>query len=173
MKDIFRYDKMVETALRGVVKEALAKTAKTGLPGSHHFYVTFRTEAEGVEVPDYLRAKYPAEMTVVLEHQFWDLEVDDRHFAVTLSFANRPERISIPLAAITAFADPSVKFGLQFQETGDAAADDEKAPEKNKPEEGTKLRLAAAPSVAPEKKEPAKPAKPAGEVVTLDAFRKK
>jgi hypothetical protein len=172
MKDIFRYDKMVETALRGVVKEALAKTAKTGLPGSHHFYVTFRTDAEGVEVPDYLRAKYPAEMTVVLEHQFWDLEVDDRHFAVTLSFANRPERISIPLAAITAFADPSVKFGLQFQETGEGAADDENPAEKKKPEEGTKLRLAAAPAAAPEKKEPAKPAKP-GEVVTLDAFRKK
>jgi hypothetical protein len=180
MKDIFRYDKMVETALRGVVKEALAKTAKTGLPGSHHFYITFRTEAEGVELPDHLRAKYPGEMTVVLEHQFWDLEVDDRHFAVTLSFANRPERISIPLGAITAFADPSVKFGLQFQDGGaDPAVAErttEKANEKKKAEsDGAKLRLAAAAEKAEKKGEEEKPAKPpgGGEVVTLDAFRKK
>jgi hypothetical protein len=174
MKDIFRYDKMVETALRGVVKEALAKTAKTGLPGSHHFYITFRTDAEGVEIPDYLRSKYPSEMTVVLEHQFWDLEVDDAHFAVTLSFANRPERISIPLPAITAFADPSVKFGLQFQDSSGEAAPTEAAPEKKPELEGAKLRLAAAPAAKPEKKEEEKAAKPGGgEVVTLDAFRKK
>jgi hypothetical protein len=172
MKDIFRYDKMVETALRGVVKEALAKTAKTGLPGSHHFYITFRTEADEVELPDYLRAKYPGEMTIVLEHQFWDLEVDDRHFSVTLSFANRPERISIPLAAITAFADPSVKFGLQFQDSSADPAAAERPAEKKAESDGAKLRLAAASEKKSEEEKPAKPPG-GGEVVTLDAFRKK
>jgi hypothetical protein len=167
MKDIFRYDKMVETALRGVVREALVRTAKQGLPGTHHFYITFRTDAEGVAIPDYLKTKYPSEMTVVLEHQFWDLEVTDAHFAVTLSFANRPERVFVPLAAITAFADPSVKFGLQFQETTGETA--EKAPPAKKAaSEPPKLKLAE-----PAKADEAKPAKPAGEVVALDAFRKK
>jgi hypothetical protein len=170
MRDIFRYDKMVETALRGVVKQALAQTAKTGLPGAHHFYITFRTDAEGVEIPDYLRTKYPVEMTVVLEHQFWDLEVDDAHFAVTLSFANRPERISIPLASITAFADPSVKFGLQFQEAGGEAPAEK--PEEKRPTEGEGAKLRLAQPSADKADEP-KAAKPAGEVVTLDAFRKK
>jgi uncharacterized protein len=168
MKDIFRYDKMVEQALRGVVREALQRAAKSGLPGAHHFYVTFRTDSPGVEIPDYLHSKYPSEMTVVLEHQFWDLEVSETHFGVTLSFANRPERVRVPLAAITAFADPSVKFGLQFQDSS-ADAGAEKPAEKKKPDgESAKLKLAE-----PPKPEEAKSAKPAGEVVALDAFRKK
>jgi hypothetical protein len=115
-------------------------------------------------------------MTVVLEHQFWDLEVDDEHFAVTLSFANRPERISIPLATITAFADPSVKFGLQFQESaGDAAPEKpaDKTESKKTEAEGGKLRLAAASPEKSEKKDDPKAPKAGGEVVTLDAFRKK
>lgn len=190
MKDIFRYDKMVETALRGVVREALERTAKTGLPGSHHFYVTFRTDAEGVEIPDTLRARYPVEMTIVLEHQFWDLEVTDTDFSVTLSFSNRPERIRVPLPAITAFADPSVKFGLQFQETAPDASAETPAEAKKPAGEPTKLRLAqSTPEKPPAEKadkaatgkaaeKPAgpsddKPGKPGGEVVTLDAFRKK
>jgi uncharacterized protein len=172
MKDIFRYDKMVEAALRGVVREALDRVAKNGLPGAHHFYVTFRTDAEGVEMPDYLRAKYPGEMTIVLEHQFWDLEVTDGHFAVTLSFANRPERVSVPLPAITAFADPSVKFGLQFQENpGEAAPEPpaEKSEAKKPDSVPVPLKLADSNDRPAE----AKPAKTPGEVVTLDAFRKK
>jgi hypothetical protein len=167
MKDIFRYDKMVETALRGVVREALARTAKQGLPGTHHFYITFRTDADGVSIPEYLKTKYPSEMTIVLEHQFWDLEVTDAHFAVTLSFANRPERVFVPLGAITAFADPSVKFGLQFQETTGEAPAEKTPPAKKTPAEPPKLKLAEPP------KPEAKAAKPAGEVVALDAFRKK
>jgi len=141
---------MVEAALRGVVREALARTATKGLPGAHHFYVTFRTHFPGLTLPDHLSQQYPEEMTVVLEHQFWDLEVSEHCFAVTLSFQNRPERLTIPFDAITAFADPAVKFGLQFQPvTVEAEA------------------LPAAPAPSEEKAE-----KP-GEVVALDAFRKK
>ena len=92
MKDLLRYDKMVESALRGVVREALARTASSGLPGAHHFYITFRTRFPGLAIPDYLSQQYPDEMTVVLEHQFWDLEVSEQCFSVTLSFRNKPER---------------------------------------------------------------------------------
>jgi hypothetical protein len=163
-KDILKYDEMVETALRGVVREALSRAAEHGLPGNHHFYVTFKTQAVGVEVPDYLREKYPDDMTVVIEHQFWDLTVGEDTFSVTLSFKNRPERLTIPLGAITAFADPSVKWGLQFQETA-------------KPTEmGGKSRLptAKAPALpAAESKPPPAEEKKPGEVVALDAFRKK
>ena len=149
MKDLLRYDKMVEAALRGVVREALARAAASGLPGAHHFYITFRTRFPGLALPDYLAQQYPEEMTVVLEHQFWELEVNDACFSVTLSFQNKPERLVIPFEAITAFADPAVKFGLQFQ---GAPAD------------------AAAEPAAPARPEPVE--KP-GEVVALDTFRKK
>jgi uncharacterized protein len=114
-QDLFDYPVMVETALRGVVREALARTAREGLRSAHHFYVSFRTGAAGVVLPDYLLAKYPEEMTIVLQNQFWGLEVRDQDFSVTLSFQNRPEQLTIPFAAVTSFADPSVKFGLQFE----------------------------------------------------------
>src|SRR5579862_3123814 len=106
---------MVETALRGVVREALARTAASGLPGTHHFYISFKTHYPGVQIPDSLIAEYPEEMTIVLENQFWELVVEEQRFAVTLSFKSRPERLSIPFEAVTSFTDPSVKFGLQFQ----------------------------------------------------------
>ena len=154
MQDLIRYDKMVETALRGVVREVMARTAASGLPGAHHFYVTFRTGYPGVAIPDHLHAQYPDEMTVVLEHQFWDLEVKEDRFAVTLSFKNKPERLSIPWDAITAFADPAVKFGLQFQALPDAGQEHD-------------AEAAEPPPDAAEK-----PAREA-QVVTLDAFRKK
>jgi hypothetical protein len=151
-----RYDKMVETALRSVVRDALAVAATHGLPGAHHFYITFRTGYPGVEIPGFLSAKYPLEMTIVLEHQFWGLEVDDEKFAVTLSFHNQGQRLTIPLAAITAFADPSVKFGLEFR------AESESAPQ---------------PQALPDPPAPAAvaetPAEKAGEVVKLDSFRKR
>lgn len=157
MKDLLRYDKMVEAALRGVVREALARTAAKGLPGAHHFYITFRTHFPGLALPDYLESQYPEEMTVVLEHQFWDLEVCEDSFSVTLSFQNRPERLTIPFEAITAFADPAVKFGLQFQVSeGEAAATAAPA-------------SPPAPAPAPVEDRVEKP----GEVVALDAFRKK
>jgi len=152
VKDLLRYDKMVEAALRGVVREALARTAANGLPGAHHFYITFRTRFPGLTLPDYLRQQYPEEMTVVLEHQFWDLEVSEQCLGVTLSFQNKPERLIIPFESITAFADPAVKFGLQFQ---GAPGDPDLAP-------------AEAAALKPEE-----PAEKPGEVVALDAFRKK
>jgi hypothetical protein len=158
VKDVLRYDRMVELALRGVVREALAVVQSQGLPGAHHFYVTFRTRAAGVDIPDHLAERYPEEMTIVLEHQFWDLEVSEGAFSVTLSFNNKPERLTVPFGAITAFADPSVKFGLQFQITDETAPPakpgggekNEKEKEKNKDAEAK-----------------------SGEVVTLDSFRKK
>lgn len=110
-----RYDVMVETALRGVVREALSYVAENGLPDDHHFYVTFRTECPGVVIPDRLMARYPREMTIVLQYQFWDLQVGDDAFAVTLSFNNAAERLTVPFEAVVAFADPSVRFGLQFE----------------------------------------------------------
>src|SRR5947208_1966012 len=113
-QDFFDYPKMVETALRGVVHETLARTRREGLRGDHHFYLSFRTNAPGVNIPDYLLAKYPEEMTIVLQHQFWGLEVREQDFSITLSFQNRPEQLTIPFAAVVSFADPSVNFALQF-----------------------------------------------------------
>jgi len=111
-KDILQYNQMVEDALRAVVQRALGEVAESGFPGNHHFYITFRTAYPGVEIPDYLRSRYATEMTIVLQHQYDDLVVDDTAFGVTLSFSNRPERLIVPLRAITVFADPSVNFAL-------------------------------------------------------------
>ncbi|GAB4195288.1 MAG: ClpXP protease specificity-enhancing factor SspB [Thalassobaculales bacterium] len=160
-----QYDRMVEDALRQVVRRALSEAAEKGLPGEHHFYITFRTGQAGVEVPDYLRQKYPGEMTIVLQYQFWGLEVAEDHFKVTLSFSDIHERLVIPYAAIVGFADPSVKFGLQFQlpplEAVEAApAAPPKALGKAEPKE---------PPAAPIEAAEAADAK----VVTLDRFRRK
>ena len=159
VQDLFDYPQMVETALRGVVREALARTAREGLRGAHHFYVSFRTDIPGVVLPEYLLDKYPEEMTIVLQHQFWGLEVGDQEFFVTLSFQNRPEQLTIPFAAVTSFADPSVKFGLQFEAPvtrpqGDAL------PAKMLTEKGSSEQMPQGP-------------RQAAEIVTLDKFRKK
>jgi hypothetical protein len=162
-KPTLRYDKMVEKALRNVIRDALSVTAEEGLPGAHHFYITFRTHYPGVEIPDFLRAQYPNEMTIVLENQFWDLEVDERRFSLTLSFRSQKQRLAVPLDAITAFADPSVKFVLEFPvETSEAQPAETPtigAQPAALPEPGTEMRTDAT-------------AKP-GEVVKLDSFRKK
>jgi uncharacterized protein len=160
VKDLLGYDRMMERAIRGVVREALAVAASQGLPGAHHFYITFRTGAPGVTIADHLLAKYPEEMTVVLEHQFWDLEVTEDAFGVTLSFGNKPTRLTVPFAAVTTFADPSVQFGLQFK-PAEAAGSEAPAAE-----------AATAPAEAPKPKATAAGGTP-GEVVTLDSFRKK
>lgn len=110
-----RYDRMVEEALRGVVRNALDLARTSGLTGEHHFYLTFVSKHGGVSMPDYLREQYPDEMTIVLQHQFYDLDVDDKGFAVTLSFNSKRERLRVPFEAITTFADPSVNFALHFQ----------------------------------------------------------
>jgi uncharacterized protein len=157
-QDFFGYAKMVEMALRGVMREALARTAREGLPGDHHFYVTFRTRAVGVVVPKYLLTKFPEEMTIILQHQFRGLEVDDDGFSVSLSFQSRWERLVVPFAAVTTFADPSVNFGLQFEAPPATPAEVAALP-------------AQTPATPPE--EPKATERPVAEIVTLDKFRKR
>ncbi len=160
-EDTLRYDRMVESALRGVVREAIEEVIEEGeLPGDHHFYITFMTDFTGVKIPAYLRDRYPGEMTIVLQYQFYDLSVDDEKMGVTLSFNNVPERLEIPLAAITIFADPSVNFALQFQPMGDDGeaefpdpGDDDNTPPSGGSDDGGEKKT--------------------GEVVSLDKFRKK
>ncbi len=154
-EEAFRYDKMVERALRGVVRQALDEVVKDGLVDDHHFYITFLTEHAGVTLPPYLRERYPGEMTIVLQHQFYDLEVNEEQFSVMLSFNNVPERLTIPLAAITIFADPSVNFALQFQPLTEEGDDEIHF-------EAEEL------DVDSEDKQKKK-----GEVISLDSFRKK
>ena len=154
-QDLFDYPRMVQTALRNVMREALARIASEGLPGDHHFYVTFRTRAPGAIVPKSLLTKYPDEMTIVLQHQFRALEVGDDAFSVSLSFQSRMEQLTIPFAAVTTFADPSVNFGLQFEAA--QANQDETA--------GLPAQIPAPGATEPER--------PAAEIVTLDKFRKR
>lgn len=167
--EILRYDLMVENALRGVVRAALQEAATEGLPGEHHFYITFQTEHEGVHIPDRLKERYPEEMTIVLQHRFWDLEVGEDGFSVTLTFNEIPENLVVPYEAVTAFADPSVRFGLQF---GNSIEADEEIDLNNPLDED----MSEAP--AQDGNEQAAQAEDlsesAGEkVVTLDQFRKK
>jgi uncharacterized protein len=123
-QDFLEYPKLVESAMRGVVRSALSIAAEGGLPGLHHFYITFRTQSPGVEIGSRMLAQYPEEMTIVLEHRFWDLIVSEDRFSVTLSFGGIHENLIVPFDAVTAFVDPSVKFGLQFGAAEAAAAAD-------------------------------------------------
>lgn len=159
-----RYDKMVEDALRGVVRDALTLTAREGLMGDHHFYITFRTRQPGVQIPVHVRARHPEDMTIVIQHQYWGLEVDDDGFEVTLSFSGSSERLRIPFDAVTGFADPSAKFGLQFQV--DSAFEDE---DDDDEESGAVVEFSPEPGML----ENAKPSGEVGKVIALDAFRKK
>ncbi len=118
------YASLVEKALLRVVHDVLAMVAEEGLPGRHHLYITFRSDHPGVVMDDALRARYPTEMTIVLQHEFWELEVDDERFAITLKFSSQAQRLEIPFAAVTVFADPSVEFGLQFGRAGASRARD-------------------------------------------------
>ena len=158
-QDLFHYDKMVERALRGVIREALVRAAQEGLKSAHHFYIGFATRAPGVTIPARLVERYPEEMTIVLQHQFWDLDVGDEAFSVLLSFDRQAERLTIPFAAIKSFADPSVEFTLAFAEPAPPPSNEAALP-------------AVLPSAAQEPKRPA-PAKEGAEVVTLDSFRKR
>jgi uncharacterized protein len=186
--DHIRYDILAQEALRGVVRQVLADAAKNGLPGEHHFYVSFNTRADGVRLSTRMLAQYPEEMTIVLQHQFWDLVVTETGFEVGLSFGGIPERLAVPFTAVKGFFDPSVQFGLQFEEsaenTGEAqgesadAGSDRDAPVPSAEHKGAAPAMTAVPT--PANLEPAKtpadpPATPAGggEVVRLDRFRKK
>ena len=165
MADQIRYDLLAQDALRSVVRRVLADVARDGLPGEHHFYISFDTRAPGVRLPQFMRDKYPEEMTVVLQHQFWDLKVTDVGFEVGLSFSDTPEKLVIPFNAIRGFYDPSVNFELEF----DVPLADE--------EEAESAEITAYPA-QPEKAETPAPAaegdeKKPGSVVSLDSFRKK
>ena len=119
MADHIRYDLLTQQALRGVVRSVLTEAAKKGLPGDHHFYIAFDTRAPGVNIPDRLRAQYPEEMTIILQHQFWDMKVGEEGFEVGLSFGGVPAKLAVPFAAVKGFFDPSVQFGLQFEEVSE------------------------------------------------------
>lgn len=168
ISDSLPYDQWIEDALRGVVHQALLHTSVHGLPGDHHFYLTFRTGAEGVRIAPELRAEHPDEMTIVLQHQFWDLEVDDEAFRVSLNFHGRPQRLHVPFSALTAFGDPSVNFGMQLKTVGVGAAEQEEASEQDAPPADAESDAAAA-----EANDAGQPESETGEVVALDAFRKK
>ena len=161
-KDTIDYQALVQEALRGVVRAALKRVEQDGrLPGAHHFYITYHTAHPGVKVSPAILQRYPQEMTIVLQHQFWDLHVGEDDFQITLSFNNVSEKLSIPYLAIKNFFDPSTRFGLQFTVAGIEAAP-------------TEARVPETPGKAETetpKKEDA-PRKP-GEVVSLDQFRKK
>ena len=155
----FPYDMMVQEALRSVVRQSLTQVCKDGFRGEHHFYITFKTQAPNVALPDFLNQQYPQEMTIVLQHQFWNLQVNEEYFEVELSFNDKRENLVIPFGAIKGFADPSVKFELQFDEVTNTelisdeeiSANETKTMTKNLTDKGEK----------------------SGEVVSLDQFRKK
>ncbi len=198
MADHIRYDLLTQQALRGVVRAVLTDTAKKGLPGDHHFYISFETRAEGVRLSERLRAQYPEDMTIILQHQFWDLTVTDAGFEVGMSFGGIPEKLYIPFAAVTGFFDPSVQFGLQFEEVSDdqaaagkpaketvkdnaaktaagkltAVKDEPAAPKLTVPSLPAATAATAATASEPDEPGPDKPSG-GGEVVRLDRFRKK
>lgn len=154
-EDQMHYDELAQDALRGVIRKSLDIAKKLGLPGEHHFYISFRTTAPGVNISPKLRSQYPEEMTIVLQHQFWNLDVREDGFSVDLTFNKIPETLVVPYSAVHAFFDPSVQFGLQFEvKKAESAAEPVSAPAATSPEgEDTP--------------------KPEGAVVSLDAFRKK
>lgn len=185
-----RYDLLAQQALRGVVRTVLADAAKKGLPGEHHFKITFNTTAPGVRLSDRLRAQYPETMTIILQHQFWDLAVGERAFEVGLSFGSIPERLAVPFDAVVAFYDPAVQFGFQFEAIDAAAAGEHGELVKATP--ASEDKIAPKPAALPAGKARGKKAEAApapeqaqpptdgddtpdggGEVVRLDRFRKK
>lgn len=173
------YGRLVEGALRGVVRDVLARVGREGMPSPHHFYVTFRTGAPGVVIPDFLRERYPQDMTIVLQHQYWDLEADEDGFSVTLSFNDQLHRLRIPFTALKVFADPGVEFGLQFS----LDTEGQVTPLRAVPtpgEAGPEAKLLPGPTPAAERQpDAAGPAAeeqaPEGgaEIVSLDRFRRK
>lgn len=170
------YNEMVERALRGVVRDALDVAAGHGIDGNHHFYISFDTRARGVRIPLHLRQRYDEEMTIVLQHQFWGLEVDEERFEVTLSFNRVHERLSIPFSAITAFADPSVQFGLQFRADEDAGDGAMAGITSLDNDAGGKLPMvpdAGAAEAQDQAQDQDQDGEKTGQVIALDTFRKK
>ncbi|MDD1530742.1 MULTISPECIES: SspB family protein [Bradyrhizobium] len=168
--DHIRYDVLARDALRGVLRKVLTDAAAHGLPGEHHFFITFVSKAEGVKLSPRLLAQYPEEMTIILQHQFWDLTVLEDRFEVGLSFGGIPERLVVPFSAIKSFLDPSVKFGLQFDTSDVAEVAPETLPAAPAP---SAVAVPAATEKAETAEEPTPPSQGGAEVVRLDRFRKK
>ncbi len=166
--DHIRYDVLARDAMRGMLRRVMTDAAKQGLPGDHHFYITFLTQAEGVKLSPRLMAQYPEEMIIILQHQFWDLIVTEDRFEVGLSFGGVPERLVVPFSAIKSFLDPSVQFGLQF-ETGDT---DAAGQSRDAPASTAIAPAQDAPNADADSEGEKKPSEGA-EVVRLDRFRKK
>jgi len=173
-EDLIRYDILAQDALRGVVRKVLSEVSRTGLPGEHHFFIKFATQAPGVRISSRLLKEYPEEITIVLQHQFWDLTVTEHAFEVGLSFNGVPERLLVPFTALRGFFDPAVQFGLQFEQV--APTQDEAGAPVEPAEEQPPLAIAAEPAGedgAGEEGQESDTAAGAAEVVNLDAFRKK
>lgn len=163
MTDYIGYEALTQAAMKGVVREALRETARNGAaPGDHHFYITFRTKAPGVKMAEHLVERFPDEMTIVIQHQFWDLEIHDGHFEVILKFNGVPQHLSIPFAAMTRFVDPAVNFGLSFEKNESFTGQDVVAP----------TTAAKAETMAPDAKR-ASGDDGTGTVVNLETFRRK
>lgn len=159
-ESLLPYEEWIEAALRQVVARAITHVAEHGLPGGHHFYISFRTDHPGVNIPARLRAQYPQEMTIVLQHQFWDLKLEDETISVGLSFGGVPSMLVIPLDAVVSFADPQIRYGLRFHPV--------------MPEEAPPTELApAATELSPDEAEPEDKPAEAPQVVSLDAFRRR
>lgn len=161
--DTIPYDVLAREALRRVVHDVLVIARDEGLPGDHHFFITFRTNTPGVSMSDQLKAEFPEEMTIVLQHQYWDLEITPEQFSVKLAFGGVPRELVVPFKAVSAFFDPSVQFGLQFSALASDPAGSDTATD----------QADTAASEADEADAIEKPDDTPGEVVSLDAFRKK
>ena len=188
--DLIRYDLLVQDALRSVVRKVLSDAVRSGLPGEHHFNISFKTHAPGVSIPPQMRQRYPDEMAIILQHEFWDLMVTQDAFEVSLNFSRRPERLTIPFDSITGFSDPSVPFGFKLEPRLSAEANGSAAPETpaklskpspvaNKPTPAAKATPGAPVSSrasgpkAVDKTPEKGPDGEATKVVSIDAFRKK
>jgi uncharacterized protein len=179
MTDTIDYPGLIDSAMRNVVREALIHVDKFGLPGEHHFFISFQTNFPGVSISPQLKARYPEEITIVVQHQFWDLKITDKQFSLMLSFNNIPEKLVVPFDALTAFADPSIKFGLQFH--GKSATSGNNSSNANVKEELVscpstgKTGNEKPPMAAFEEEAPSEASDAANDekVVSLEAFRKR
>ena len=174
--DLIRYDLLVQDALRSVVRKVLADAARDGLRGEHHFNISFKTHAPGVNLPTSIKQRYPDEMAIILQHEFWDLSVGADHFEVSLNFSRRPERLTVPFDAITGFSDPSVPFGFKLEpRTAESASPAAPAPAVAPAAKSGKAaaKAEAKPKLVEPPKSAEKPAEGETKVVSIDAFRKK
>jgi uncharacterized protein len=183
MADLIRYDLLVQDALRSVVRKVLADTARTGLIGDHHFNIAFKTQAPGVVAPAAVKSRFPDEMSIILQHEFWDLVVTQDAFEVSLHFSRKPERLVVPFDSITGFSDPSVPFGFKLEprvqeqaaSRAPAAAGEPESAPAPAPAKAASAKPPPPPAPAKSGQTAQKPTEPAGEakVVSIDAFRKK